>query len=262
MDGIDAVQAFHDQGGMSGPLLPVYHFNALCMSRLLPEGGTVFDLGCGSGRYLAYLARCRPDIRAIGIDLSSTMLELGRRFLREEELSDRVELREGDMTDFAAMAPADTDIVSCVYALHHLPAMSDAVVCLAQARGVCDQTGSGFWLFDFVRPRHPRTPLVFPEVLTPEAPEAFRIDSRHSLVAAFTFEEVRRACLEAGFEGMRSGRSRLARFYQAHWLPRRGIGPKTTDALWEGRNLPSWAEPQFAGLRRLFGASPISTDTP
>src|SRR3712207_7224483 len=51
--------------------LGVHTFAARAISRLLPEGGTCVDLGCGSGRLLSRLARGRPDATIIGFDLRS-----------------------------------------------------------------------------------------------------------------------------------------------------------------------------------------------
>src|SRR5919206_1503041 len=71
----------------------IHLFNSRGISRLLPEGGTVLDLGCGSGRLLARLAPGPPDARLIGLDLSDPMLETGRGMLEREGLGERVELR-------------------------------------------------------------------------------------------------------------------------------------------------------------------------
>src|SRR4029077_3250606 len=65
----ESVDAFHAEGSATGGLLAVYHFNARAMSRLLPSGAEVVDLGSGSAQYLTHLARCRPDIRVTGLDL-------------------------------------------------------------------------------------------------------------------------------------------------------------------------------------------------
>src|SRR6266550_4790704 len=49
----------YDHAGASTLLLAVHHFNAVALSELLPERGTLLDLGCGSARLLARLARER-----------------------------------------------------------------------------------------------------------------------------------------------------------------------------------------------------------
>src|SRR5438876_128199 len=100
MTGAESVRGFHDAGGKGGPLLGIYHLNARAIHQLVRRGGIVLDLGCGSGQFLAYLARRRPDLKLIGIDLSSEMIALGNEMLSDQGLSHRVELRKGDMTNF------------------------------------------------------------------------------------------------------------------------------------------------------------------
>jgi len=76
MDLPEAVEAWDKGSEHGGPLVPLYHFNVLAMSRLLPQNGFVVDLACGSGRFLVRLATGRPDIACIGIELSAGMFEL------------------------------------------------------------------------------------------------------------------------------------------------------------------------------------------
>src|SRR5688572_231566 len=96
MDEPEGVAAFH----VADPVLqlPVYHFNASALSALAPAGAHVLDLGSGSGRLLAHLAACRPDLTITGTDLAETMLDTGRSLLEAEGLADRVTLRAADMT--------------------------------------------------------------------------------------------------------------------------------------------------------------------
>jgi cyclopropane fatty-acyl-phospholipid synthase-like methyltransferase len=44
-----------------------------------------------------YMAKHRPDVRIIGFDLSSSVVELGRQSLIDGDVSGRVDLRVGDM---------------------------------------------------------------------------------------------------------------------------------------------------------------------
>ncbi|MEQ8726750.1 MAG: class I SAM-dependent methyltransferase [Sandaracinaceae bacterium] len=44
----------------------------------LPATGTVYELGCGIGVGLAYLARTRPDLRFVGFEMSEGAVEYGR----------------------------------------------------------------------------------------------------------------------------------------------------------------------------------------
>lgn len=46
-----------------------------------PQGGTVLEVGCGTGRNLARLAALRPDLALHGLDVSGKMLETAARTL-------------------------------------------------------------------------------------------------------------------------------------------------------------------------------------
>lgn len=260
MDEQSSVEAFHMQGGGSGPLQPLYHFNALAVSRLVGRGGTVIDLGSGSGQYLAHLARCRPDINIVGIELAESMVTRGKRSLEKLGLSERVKLEVGDMTNVADMLVMKqigrVDAVSCIFSLHHLPAIENVRECLQQIRYLRQRYGSAIWMFDHVRPRHPRTPEVFPEIFTPDAPPQFRQDSRNSLIAAFSFAELSRYLDEAGIGAFKHRCSRWMRLYQVHWLPageqlskgEKGSAELSDDAaLTEKQSLRD-----FRRLRQLF----------
>jgi hypothetical protein len=49
----------------------------------IPPGGTVYDLGCGDGTVLFDVVRKRPDVRAVGYEISLLPLFIGliRKFL-------------------------------------------------------------------------------------------------------------------------------------------------------------------------------------
>jgi SAM-dependent methyltransferase len=254
MEDSASVEAFHEQGSAEGPLLPVYHFNALATSRLVPEGGTVVDLGSGSGQYLAYLAERRPDLRIVGVDLSQAMVALGRRFLERKRLGARVDLRVGDMTDFADAVPERVDLVSSIFALHHLPTEHHVRACLAQVAGVRERRGCAVWIFDHARPRHPRTPEVFPRIFTPDAPAAFNADSRNSLIASFSFEELSVFVDASGIAPAEHHVARWMKLYQVHRAGRRDRKAADGHASWRPGRLPPTAEREFRGLRSLFPA--------
>lgn len=119
MESDSNVAAFHAEGGPTGTLRPIYHYNALAMSRLLPPGRILVDLGCGSGQYLLYLAQRRLDIRIIGFD-SESMIRAGNRLLEEAGLKPRVTLCLDDITEFYHQIPEAVSLISSVFSLHHL----------------------------------------------------------------------------------------------------------------------------------------------
>lgn len=252
MDDAANVEAFHAQGRADGPLLPVYHFNARAISQLVPEGGTLMDLGSGSGQFLGYLARCRPDMRIIGLDLSAGMIEVGQRSLDAQQLGERVELRLGDMTDFLREIPPKLHCISTVFALHHLPTEQHLKACLAQVAGARASSKCAVWIFDHARPNHPRTPEIFPAIFTPDSAREFQQDSCNSLIASWRFEELSRAVDEALGAGADHHCSKLMRLYQCHRLAAHGSDGKRP---WQGETLIGRSAADYRALAGIFPAS-------
>lgn len=252
MHDTESVRAFHEQGESS--LLPVYHFNALATSRLLPEGGTVVDLGSGSGQYISYLAACRPDARILGLDLSPAMVELGTEKMVRERLYPRVQLSIGDMTCFRDLVPDRVDVISSVFALHHLPDLASLERCFLEMEYVRRLYTGAVWIFDHTRPKHPRTAEEFPNIFTPSAAASFQRDSRNSLLASFSFSEMSDA-LDGSFSPkVRHVLSRILCLYQAHWVEGGSVEPR---GVWKGEPLAPAARENFRGLRRIMGGVPL-----
>ncbi len=223
MDEPDSAREYDEAGAVAQ--VPFHHFNALAMSRLLPENGTVLDLGCGSGRLLARLARGRPDARIIGLDLSDPMLELGRELLKREGLASRVELRKGDITAFDDELPTPVDLVSCNYALHQLPEEGLVTRTLEAIRRAREKTGCAVYIFDLARLRHPRTwPAVLSMSKLPGP--AFEADAIASERAAFTGSELRAKLERAGLIDLEHALARPLGENQVHWAPARGSAPE------------------------------------
>ena len=225
----------YDALGTTGEV-GLHHFSARAISRLVREGGTLLDLGCGSGRLLARLAHGRPDIRIIGLDLSEPMLQMGRDTLQREGLADRVELRRCDITDFHGEIPDQLDVVSCNFAFHHLPDEGVAQRCLEAIAQARSSTGCGVWLFDFARLRHPDTWPSLASMVTWPGPVVYN-DAIESERAAFTFEEMSQMLEHAGLGDLHHVRSRPLGENQAHWAPARGTRSPTT-GLWREKPLP------------------------
>jgi SAM-dependent methyltransferase len=234
MDEADAVEQYDAAG--ETVQLPIHHFNARAISRLLPHGGTVIDLGCGSGRLLARLAHARPDARIIGLDLSAPMLETGRQLLEREGVAN-VELRNGDITKFDADIPDDVDVISCNFALHQLPdtsLVSQTLSAIARAR---ERTGCAVWIFDLARLRHPRS---WPDLVSlVEMPgPAFHADTLASERAAYTTTELADLARAAGLSGLNTLCARPLGEYQVHWAAASGR-PIPGAGQWNEVPLPS-----------------------
>lgn len=211
----ESIAGFDEQGAAS--LLPIYRFNALAISRLAPHGAQLVDLGCGTGRFLAYLAAHRPDLKILGVDAAADMVLAGRRHLAETGLDGRVSLTDGDMRQFHGLLPSRTDLVSSIFSLHHLTTRGDLLACLREIAAVIGDRNARLWIFDHARPRRDRTAVEVPEIFTPDASPAFRADSRNSLRASWSFTELGTALRETLPVAARGARSRLLPLYQIHW---------------------------------------------
>jgi S-adenosylmethionine-diacylgycerolhomoserine-N-methlytransferase len=103
-----------------------------------PSGGTVLEIACGTGRNLILAASRHPQARCYGFDISSAMLTTARASIARAGLSQRIQVAEGDATDFSpkAMFGVDGfDRVFISYALSMIPqwrlALQMAVVSVA-----------------------------------------------------------------------------------------------------------------------------------
>lgn len=95
-----------------------------------PPGGTILEVGCGTGRNLILAARRYPDARLYGFDISSEMLKTARANIEKAGLSSRITLAEGDATDFdtaTMFGVAGMDRVFVSYAWSMIPPWRAAI---------------------------------------------------------------------------------------------------------------------------------------
>jgi SAM-dependent methyltransferase len=252
MDSAGSIAGFDEQGASS--LLPIYRFNALAIHRLAPRGARIVDLGCGTGRFLAYLAARRPDLDILGLDFSEEMIRVGRQHLAGAGLDGRVRLRCGDMREFRKFAPARTDLVTSIFSLHHLTTREELFTCLREIAAAVENRPMLLWIFDHVRPRRKRTAEDVPEVFTPDASPAFCQDSGNSLRASWSFDELHTALREIVPARTQAARSRLLPLYQIHWTPARSAAPA---GQWiEAADLPAAVRREAKLLSLLFRTNP------
>lgn len=107
-----------------------------------PEGGTILEVACGTGRNLILAARRYPSARLYGFDISNEMLDTARSSIARAGLSDRIRVTTGDATRFSpaelfGIARADRVFIS--YALSMIPPWREA---LQEAWGAVAPGGS------------------------------------------------------------------------------------------------------------------------
>lgn len=114
----------------------------------VPPGGTVLELGCGTGRNLVLAARRHPRARLFGLDISAGMLETARASVERSGLAGRVALGRGDATGFdaeALFARGRFDRVFVSYALSMIPGWQRTVALAMAAL----ESGGSLHVVDF-----------------------------------------------------------------------------------------------------------------
>lgn len=92
----------------------------LCSAFLSELSGSVHILvvGCGTGDELIGLAKALPQAKFEGIDPSEAMLELCKKRVEEEKLSNRIKLHQATLEEF--LSPNSFDAVTSVLVSQHL----------------------------------------------------------------------------------------------------------------------------------------------
>ena len=96
----------------------------------VPAGGTVLEIGCGTGRNIVLAAERFPQARFFGLDISSEMLATARAKLGQHDRARKATLALGDATDFDAAAlfgVAAFDRVFLSYAISMIPDWEAAI---------------------------------------------------------------------------------------------------------------------------------------
>lgn len=115
-----------------------------------PEGGTVLEVGCGTGRNLIAAARAYPNARLHGLDVSALMLESAAAGIERAGLAPRIRLAQADA---AAFSPAPLfglpgfDRVFFSYSLSMIPDWERAI----EAALAATAPGGRLHLVDFGR---------------------------------------------------------------------------------------------------------------
>jgi len=127
-----------------------------------PIGGTVLEIGCGTGRNLIQAARRWPHARYYGFDVSPVMLETARKAVKQAGLSSRITLAAADASSFDAreiFGRVGFDRVFVSYSLSMIPQWREAL-----SRG-CDALAPGGALLIADFGDQERLPAAFRAVL-------------------------------------------------------------------------------------------------
>jgi len=146
--------------------------------------GHVFDLGCGPGDIPIRFARVFPSCRITGVDASAPMLRLAEDAVQQTGLSSRITFRCERFQDLAGVSVADAAISNSL--VHHV---RNPLQFWHTLRLVV-KPGSPVLVMDLLRPDSPEEVQTIVDRYAAKEPEILRRDFYHSLLAAFTEDEV------------------------------------------------------------------------
>jgi SAM-dependent methyltransferase len=93
----------------------------------LEAGGTVLEVGCGTGNLLVQLAKAFPRAHVVGVDIDADSLALAHGRIDRAGVSDRAQARHGSVG--SAVASSSVDAVVMVEVLHEIaPQLRPAVI--------------------------------------------------------------------------------------------------------------------------------------
>jgi ubiquinone/menaquinone biosynthesis C-methylase UbiE len=176
----------------------------------LPSSGCMADLGCGPADICIRLARELPGWRIHGLDAGHNMLKRAAEAVGAAGLQQRITLRHSHLPD-AGLAEHGFDAIVSNSLLHHLPEPKT----LWQSALRLAAPGAPLMVMDLLRPDNEQRAAELVEAYAPDAPPILREDFYHSLLAAYTIEEVAMQLQAAGLE-----QCQISLPSDRHWLVR------------------------------------------
>jgi len=160
------------------------------------EAGRVIDLACGPADVTTRLARALGRATFLGVDGSEAMITLGRERVARAGLADRVTLERRFLPDATLRDVGPFDAAICTGALHHF---HDPMVLWHALRDVSTR-GTRILVQDLTRPATADAAHALVAQYAGDEPEVLQHDYFHSLLAAFTIDEIRAQLRAVGFD--------------------------------------------------------------
>lgn len=156
----------------------------------------VLDLGCGPADIPRRIAELHAGVdEVVAVDASATMLALGREAIAAAGLDDRVTLLEARLPDLP-LEPGSFPAIVSNSLLHHLP---DPQVLWAEIKRL-GAKGAAVLVMDLFRPESEAAAKQIVAAADCSDHPVLEHDFYHSLLAAFTPDEVRSQLKTAGLD--------------------------------------------------------------
>jgi len=148
------------------------------------ENPHIVDVGCGPGDIPIRVARRHPTCRVTGIDASQPMIAYAEQAVQKAGFHDRVRFLCQRFQDVNLSSPADAIISNSL--VHHVPNPLRFWYSLKALL----KPGAPVLVMDLLRPESPEAAQAIVDEQAAGEPEQLRQDFFHSLLAAFTEDEV------------------------------------------------------------------------
>ncbi|MFX0000360.1 MAG: class I SAM-dependent methyltransferase [Candidatus Hodarchaeota archaeon] len=86
--------------------------------KLLKPTGKLVDAGCGSGNLIVQIAKTLLDLDLIGVDISDEVLNLAKKRVIKNDLSEKIEFKLGNVEDLP-FSDNSIDFLLSTLSLHH-----------------------------------------------------------------------------------------------------------------------------------------------
>jgi len=159
--------------------------------------GSVIDLGCGPADISVRFARAYPHCTVLGVDGAKAMLAHGLTRIQEEGLQEQITLEHRLLPDAALPSRCFQTVISNSL-LHHLHQPQ----ILWQTINQCAAQGAQVFVMDLMRPESEAIAEQMMNDYVTGEPEILQHDFYHSLLAAFTLDEVSAQLQQAGLAGL------------------------------------------------------------
>lgn len=151
----------------------------------LSINGSVLDLGCGPADISVRFAKAYPECELHGVDGAAAMLALGEQAVQQAGLQDRIRLLPGYIPG-AGLPRQQYDVVISNSLLHHL---ADPMA-LWQTLQDYAASAAPVFVMDLMRPASTQQARSLVDEYAAGEPEVLQHDFYHSLLAAYTPQEV------------------------------------------------------------------------